>query len=161
MHLQTLSILALFSATAFAGPWGITGSAKRGPFWWPDNEPKLLDGGLFHAFRTDKADPNLVYLWGMVNQKTYDEVYTLDKAEKDLLDGGRASDWVDGAESIYIWPTGGWGRVPLHRFFDGKYHFYTLGLDEGKGMKYDRLVGYVLPGPVKGSTEFYRWRRGK
>lgn len=123
MRLQALSLLALFSGIAYAGPWALTTSPTRKPFYFSS---MVLDGPLFHAFRgSDPNDPGLVQLYELVFWEEYDHIYTTSQAEVDALDpprpGGRGrvcgeafgkkcDFWVRGTEYIYAWTAEAPGR---------------------------------------------------
>lgn len=140
MHLQALSLLAVFTGIAFAnGPWVITQYPDQQPAETQGEFQTVLDGLLFHAFYgTHYKYPDLVQLHEVVHAK-FDHIYTTDPAEVEALTGpwkkkfnlcvkgkGNCNYWMEGFERIYVWKDEAPGRVPLHRFDTGKSHFYTL-----------------------------------
>lgn len=177
MRIQAFSLLAVFAGIAWANPWGITSTSDRQPFWTTRALNMALDGPLFHAFTdANPSDPSLVQLFELVRfggAGAYDHLYTTSQAEKDIVKPPSSGTvtlcvgtpnpcnlWVEGVEDIYVWNVNAPGRVPLYRFWTGTFHFYSLDQNEGlsNGFTDEGIAGYVLPGPVAGSTQFYRWR---
>lgn len=179
MRFSTLSILAAISGFACAGPFAINSSPTMEPFWTERGTSMVLEGPLFHAFDgPNPADPSLVQLFEIVRwaeKGNYNHLYTTSEEERvALMQPGRGviicgsrknpcNTWIGGTEDIYVWNTPAPGRVPLYRLYDvaGQYNFYTLGEGDAAatGFQLEGIAAYVLPGPVEGSTQFYRWRR--
>lgn len=181
MHLQSVPIVALLlTGVAYAvGPHAFTGTSTEAPFVLsPEGGSWAPDGVAFHAYASKTtgadpkytADPELVQLAERVDQSSDEHFYSIDEAELAALDAGPHQCHLEGCDGfqgfssgveIWVYGAAGPGRIPLHRFYNGQFHFYSTSKDEGLGLgyRYEWVAGWVLSNPSRYSTTFYRWRK--
>lgn len=177
MHLRALPLLALLLLSGIvsaAGPYAFdTKSWIRvfRPEGGPTTGGWIMDGIAFHAYHTFPGTnkPGVVRLYAMDDASTHDNLYTTDRSERDAIHHRRphctlSAEKCSGLRSDYVpwmfvYDGPGPGRVPLYRFYNGRFHFFSTDMREGldAGYKYEHVTAYVLLEPAEGTRPVYRY----
>jgi hypothetical protein len=86
---------------------------------------------------TRQVGPGLVVLGEYYHLKTNQFIYSIDQAEfkglnpvGSFISSTTPNRWTSGSWEVYVFPVPGEGRVPLHRFSNGKDWLFSTERDD-------------------------------